>query len=632
MATRIQNYQLPLVLAGSALFCFAACDGLRDQEIVISDDPNGTAGASANNAGKAGSDPTSGSANNPLGGAGGNDPDNTIGGLPSGGAPQLDGPPTVTMVTPADGAKKIALNSGVRVDFSEGLDEATVTADNISLKEGSTDVPGTLKHAAGSVIFTPSSSHSLLTKYTVSVGTGVTDAAGTHLEAAFGSSFATRDGVWQTESSPASVYTKLANTSASAALDGKGNALVVWVEDDGNAFGRWYDTNQDTWGEITPLETRTARVGTPSVAVDANGDAVVTFAVSSSPPEMWARRYVGGAWEAAEQALFKGDAATQFHYSGARLRFQDGKIIAVWSRQVGSGNTAFTYLDAAHAGPTGAWKVVKQIDYSYAGSNNHVGNVFGLEVDQLGNAMVVYGYASMSSTYYPTFIRYTAANGLWNGPAPVRDTNAAALGSDSSSYGPVLAQNAAGDAMVAWVTPVAGVFNLVASRFSRTGGWEQPVTLEKADGNCFLMSNAVAAHGADFTVVWKQMVGSTFNAYRATYSGAAKAWGDATLLSSGDTDVYFSAANVVGDARGNALAAWSEGGGAGENPSVAYSRYDALAQSWSAPGKLTSLPTTADGYSGVDLLIGSNGVVGAVLTNYDGPNGSWTGQRFNAFH
>ena len=91
-------------------------------------------------------------------------------------------------------------------------------------------------------------------------------------------------------------------------------------------------------------------------------------------------------------------------------------------------------------------------------------------------------------------------------------------------------------------------------------------------------------------------------------------------------------ANVVGDARGNALAAWSEGGGAGENPSVAYSRYDALAQSWSAPGKLTSLPTTADGYSGVDLLIGSNGVVGAVLTNYDGPNGSWTGQRFNAFH
>lgn len=629
MATRIQNYQLPLVLAGSALFCFVACDGLRDQPIVISDDPTDTAGSS--NAGKTGSS-SSGGPSNTLGGAGGSDnPDENIGGLPSGGAPSLDGPPTVTMVTPADGAKKVGISSAVRVDFSEGLDEATVTADNISVKDGATAVAGSLEYQGGAVLFTPSAMHSLLTKYTLGVGTGVTDTTGNHLAAAFSSSFSTRDGAWQTESSMASVYTKLDNTSANAAMDAQGNALVVWAEADGNVYGRWYDSSQDTWGAITPLETRSGLAGNPRVAVAANGDAVVIFSVSTSPPELWARRYVNGAWEAAEQSLLKGDAATSFHYSGARVHFQNGKIVAVWSREVGSGNTAYTYLDAAQAGPTGAWKVIKQIDYSYAGSNNHVGDILNLTIDATGNAMVAYDYASMSTTYYPTFIRYTAATDLWNPPAPVRETNAAALPENNhGSYGPVLAQNAAGDAMMAWVTPVAGVLNLVASRFTRTGGWEQPVSIEKGDGNCFVMSGAVAAHGADFTVVWKQMVGSTFNAYRVTYAGAAKAWGDATLLSTGDTNNYFGSPNIVGDAHGNAMAAWSEGGDFEDSPSVTYSRYDALAGTWSAPGALTSL--TDDGYSNPELIISSSGIIGAVLTNYNGPNGTWTGQRFNSFH
>lgn len=630
MTTRIRTYQLPLLLTGSVLLCVAACDGLRDQEIVISDDPNGDAGSDNNgNAGNAGSNGSSGGANNPLGGAGGNETDDNIGGLPSGGAPSLDGPPTVTMVTPADGAKKIVLSSAVRIDFSEALDEATITSENISIKEGANEVPGTLKYAAGTVIFTPSGPHSLLTKYTVNVGTGVTDTSGIPLEAPFSSSFATRDGAWQTESSMASVYTKLSNTSASAAMDAAGNALVVWAEDDGNVFGRWYDTSKDTWGAITPLETRAGIAGNPIAAVDANGDAVVAFSISSSPPEMWARRYVGGSWEAAEQSLLKGDAATQFHHSGARLKFQNGKIVGVWSRQVGSGNTAYTYIDAAQAGPTGAWKVTKSIDYSYAGSNNHIGDVLALTVDGTGNAMVAYDYASMSSTYYPTFIRYTAATDLWNPPAPVRETNAAALPPNNyGSYGPALAQNAAGDAVMTWITPVAGVFNIVASRFTRTGGWEQPVTLEKGDGNCFIVRSAVAAHAANFTVVWKQMVGSTFNAYRATYSGTAKAWGDGTLLSTGDTNAYFGSPYIVGDARGNALAAWSEGGDFDDRPSVTYARYDSLANAWSAPGKLTSL--TDDGYSDANPVMSGNGTVGAVLTNYS--EGTWTGQRFNSFH
>src|SRR5207244_4285722 len=159
--------------------------------------------------------------------------------------------------------------------------------------------------------------------------------------------------------------------------------------------------------------------------------------------------------------------------------------------------------------------------------------------DGAGNAMLAYGFASGSTTLYPTFVRYTAATGTWTTPAPVRDTNAAALGDDMDTYGPIVALNPAGDAMMTWVTSVAGVLNVVASHFTRTGGWEAPITIEQADGNGFVTPGGVAAHGSDFTVVWKQIIGSSFNAYRNTYDTAKKAWGVATLLSSGDTNVYF---------------------------------------------------------------------------------------------
>jgi hypothetical protein len=142
--------------------------------------------------------------------------------------------------------------------------------------------------------------------------------------------------------------------------------------------------------------------------------------------------------------------------------------------------------------------------------------------------------------------------------------------------GAVDAALAAGDAMMTWITQVPGVLNVVASHFTRTGGWEAPVTIEQADGNGFITGGGVAAHGSDFTVVWKQIVGSSFNAYRNTYNTASKAWGVATLLSSGDTDVYFGEPNIFGDRHGNALVGWSEGGDSEDNPTVAFARFDAL--------------------------------------------------------
>lgn len=609
----------PLALISAATLVAFACSGLRDQEIVIDD---GNAGASGSSDAGKNSGGSAGDAAMPPGGQG---EDDGVGGLPAGGAPSLDGPPTVLSVKPADAADGVSPGSAVRLEFSEELDEATVTAANIQLKDGATSVSGELSYQATTVLFKPDTPLSLLTEYEVSVSADVTDATGVHLAEPFSSSFAVRDGAWDESEVPyASNYT-LPGPHA-AGVDQLGNVLVAWIEST-DVKARWYDAALAKWGPITSLESRAGACSAPRVAVSANGNAVVAFEVAGTPPQTWARRYVDGAWEAVELTV-QNPPADSIYLAEPQPVFEGDSALLVWSRREGAAQNAVTYIDAATAGPTGAWKVTSQLDSAPAGAQKVIGSKLSLAVDASGNAILVYGFAFNGGSLYPMFLRYAAALGTWAPAAPLRQGVQPSLGADQEGYGPIVALNPRGDAVTAWVTYQNGIFDLVASHFTRVGGWDAPVPLEKSDGNAFITSGAVAAHGNDFTVVWKQMVGSTFNAYRSTYSDEGKTFGDAALLSSGDSNVWFGEPNVFGDAHGNALAAWSEGGDGNDSPTVAFSRFDALSGKWSDPGKLTTL--TDNGYSEARLVGGKGGAAAALLTTYF--EGSWTGTRVNLFH
>jgi len=629
---------LPLTLGCATCVVFAACSGLRDQEIIIDDGDAkagssanaGTNGAGTNGGGSPNGDAQGGDGSDIVGagGAGKGDDDIGIGGLPMGGAPSLDGPPTVVSVKPAHETAGVAPGSAVRIDFSEELDEATVTAANIQVKDGATAIAGQLTYQAATVVFTPAVPLSLLTRYQVSVGTAVKDATGVALATAFSSTFDVRDGVWDAkEVSFASDYTKPFVASPAGGIDARGNVLVAWSETN-DIKARWYDAAKGAWGGITTVETRSAPCSAPRVAVSENGNAVIAFEMGGTTPQTWARRFVNGAWEAVEQ-LVQNPTAGSAYLAKPQPAFHGDRIMLVWSRRAGTANMAVEYIDSATAGPTGAWKVIAEVESAPIGVKKEIGSVLGFDMDAAGNAIIGYGYNSGSGTFAPTFMRYTATNGAWSPGAPLRQSSLPALGADQLGFGPVVGVNPSGDAIMAWVTKNGAAFDLVASRFTKAGGWEAPAPLEKADGNAFVTSRGVTAHGQDFTVVWKQDIGGgTFNGYRNTYSGAEKSFGESALLSSGDTNIWFGEPNVFGDARGNALAAWSEGGDLGENPKVTFSRYDALTGKWSDPGKLTSL--TGDGYSEALLVGGPNGAAAALLTTY--ADGGWTGARVNLFH
>jgi hypothetical protein len=96
-------------------------------------------------------------------------------------------PPNVQSVSPADGATGVPVNTAIQVVFSEPVDPATVTPTTMALQGN----PGSLTVSGATVTYTPASFLASTTLHTCTVTTGVKDAAGNALGAAFSWTFMT---------------------------------------------------------------------------------------------------------------------------------------------------------------------------------------------------------------------------------------------------------------------------------------------------------------------------------------------------------------------------------------------------------------------------------------------------------
>ena len=104
-------------------------------------------------------------------------------------------PPTVTSVSPPEGAATVATNTAIQVAFSEPMNPTTINTTTVSLKNTATSavIPATVVYNAGtnSATLTPSGPLSNATQYTVTVTTGVKDVAGNAMTTQFVSNFTT---------------------------------------------------------------------------------------------------------------------------------------------------------------------------------------------------------------------------------------------------------------------------------------------------------------------------------------------------------------------------------------------------------------------------------------------------------
>ncbi len=137
--------------------------------------------------------------------------------------------PTVTSITPANGATDVATTSTPRITFSETMNVATITNTNLRLLDGGVSVAASVSYnpTTRSATLTPAAPLDDETTYVLSVS-GVTDLAGNRLARAFTSNFTT------VASPPSSATTEVHtlwtdNTRPSIASVNEPQALEVGV-------------------------------------------------------------------------------------------------------------------------------------------------------------------------------------------------------------------------------------------------------------------------------------------------------------------------------------------------------------------------------------------------------------------
>jgi hypothetical protein len=107
-------------------------------------------------------------------------------------APAADAtPPTVLSVSPVQNATSVALSAKPMITFSEAMNFATITSSTFTLKQGSTTIAGSVTGSGSTATFTPSAALANNTVYTVTVTTGVKDAAGISMASNFSWNFTT---------------------------------------------------------------------------------------------------------------------------------------------------------------------------------------------------------------------------------------------------------------------------------------------------------------------------------------------------------------------------------------------------------------------------------------------------------
>jgi len=160
-------------------------------------------------------------------------------------------PPSIVSQSPTSGATNVSPNAPVTVTFSEPVKSDTSLS--VTLKNGSTTVPGTLSYNAGTftATFTPSSALALGTTYTVNVT--ATDVAGNAMTPAswnFSTQSSSNFSVWGGNATPASVNDS--NTSPLEVGTKFQSNVAGWVT--GVSF---YKGSQDTGTHVGHLWSST---------------------------------------------------------------------------------------------------------------------------------------------------------------------------------------------------------------------------------------------------------------------------------------------------------------------------------------------------------------------------------------
>jgi hypothetical protein len=450
---------------------------------------------------------------------------------------------TFTGSTPANGTTNVSRTVQATLNFSAPLDGSTVTTNNVALRDSfNANVPESLGFSGSQLSVQGAAKLLPLTPYTVNVTTGLRGTGGQVLDHAVTVGFATRDGQWQLTTT---IGINTRNTRDSEiVMDPAGNAIAVWTQQTvDNTFEIWSNRYRFGIGWGTP--GRIGPTGVDSnfaqVSVDAAGNAVAVWMQSAhapnAPSNIWANRYtVNVGWGNATQI--------ETHAGTGSATFPDvsmepsGSALAVWVVPVGNVNRA-----VASRFTGGTWSAPQPIDN---GAGNNGTAVVAMDANGNGTAVWTQSDGTRANVWSNRFI----AGFNWGAPQLIEN-------SDFGSAGvPRVAVDPAGNAFALWQETSGVNGKLQSNRFTPGGGWS---TAQQV-GAPLLNADAqieVDTHG-NAMVVWEQNNGvGRYNVFFNRFTPAG-GWGTATQVETHVGTGNSFLPHVALDSSGNALAMWQQ--------------------------------------------------------------------------
>ena len=236
----------------------------------------------------------------------------------------------------------------------------------------------------------------------------------------------TNDNIWSShynaDNSSWSTAVLIENSTAGSAsspkiaADASGNAIVVWRQYDGSAFNIYsnrYDVSSGNWSTATLIENITGNAYYPQIAVDGRGNAIVVWPhFDGIRSNIWSNRYDAGSEKWLTPELIETDVGAA---SSPQLAVDgSGNAIAVWSQYDENYISNSIWSNRYDAGG-GSWSTAVLLE-------SYTGNAYNPQIamDSSGNAIAVWGqYSSIYSN------RYDASSGNWSMAAVIENNSSA---------------------------------------------------------------------------------------------------------------------------------------------------------------------------------------------------------------
>jgi hypothetical protein len=467
--------------------------------------------------------------------------------------------PTVSNTTPAESSTEVSRNSTITATFNENILDPSVDASgdapSFALTQSNMVDPITATSAVDNnlVTLTPNSDLSILTTYTATLSTAITDLSGNPLAADFSWSFTTVEGTWGTAEM---IEDNAKNASTpQIAFDSSGNAIAVWSQNDAdidavnNIWANRFDSSTAEWGTAELIEADAGDATSPQVTINSSGNAIAVWSQGIGLPSqtnIMSNRFDGTDWGTAESivAVDSGDA------SSPQVAFDNsGNAIAVWSQSDGLLTPIVDIMTNRFDSTTAGWGTAESIE-------DGTGDAASPQVafDSSGNAITVWSQndGNVDNIMANRFDNTTV---LWGTAVLIEGDDA------GNAASPQVAFDSSGNAIAVWSqndgAATDAVDNITANRFDGNV-WGTAETIEADAGNAASPQIAFDNSG-NAIAVWSQNNGAEIDAIDNIMANRF----DGTVWGSAAESIEAGAGNaaspqVAFDSSGNAIAVWSQ--------------------------------------------------------------------------